>query len=161
MRAAGCLAKPVCGQQQQQQQSVWSCGRGRGVRLAAPLSAASRCLLHLHTSLRPHSRDLADVRPVPRIAAPGISASPSEDNLRYFNVMILGPQSSPFEGTVPGRRHPPPRAARSGLDASRAAGICACSCTHLVSVQAVQTLRSPGSVPHRWLCACPRCAVMQ
>lgn len=32
--------------------------------------------------------------------APGISASPSEDNLRYFNVMILGPQSSPYEGGV-------------------------------------------------------------
>jgi hypothetical protein len=31
-------------------------------------------------------------------AAPGISASPSEDNLRYFNVMILGPTSSPYEG---------------------------------------------------------------
>eukprot|EP00878_Enallax_costatus_P043477 GHUV01051472.1.p1 GENE.GHUV01051472.1~~GHUV01051472.1.p1 ORF type:complete len:145 (+),score=15.40 GHUV01051472.1:64-498(+) len=33
-------------------------------------------------------------------AAPGISASPSEDNLRYFNVMILGPTSSPYEGGV-------------------------------------------------------------
>eukprot|EP00879_Flechtneria_rotunda_P004533 GHRR01004788.1.p1 GENE.GHRR01004788.1~~GHRR01004788.1.p1 ORF type:complete len:157 (+),score=30.98 GHRR01004788.1:195-665(+) len=32
--------------------------------------------------------------------APGISASPSEDNLRYFNVMILGPTSSPYEGGV-------------------------------------------------------------
>lgn len=32
--------------------------------------------------------------------APGISASPSEDNLRYFNVMILGPNSSPYEGGV-------------------------------------------------------------
>ena len=31
-------------------------------------------------------------------AAPGISASPAEDNLRYFNVMILGPQQSPYEG---------------------------------------------------------------
>lgn len=34
------------------------------------------------------------------VAAPGISASPSEDNLRYFNVMILGPQSSPYEGVL-------------------------------------------------------------
>jgi len=34
-------------------------------------------------------------------AAPGISASPSEDNLRYFNVMILGPTSSPYEGKEP------------------------------------------------------------
>ncbi|PNW88372.1 hypothetical protein CHLRE_01g026600v5 [Chlamydomonas reinhardtii] len=32
--------------------------------------------------------------------APGISASPSEENLRYFNVMILGPQQSPYEGGV-------------------------------------------------------------
>ncbi|KAJ6298178.1 hypothetical protein OIU76_019338 [Salix suchowensis] len=30
--------------------------------------------------------------------APGISASPSEDNMRYFNVMILGPTQSPYEG---------------------------------------------------------------
>ena len=33
-------------------------------------------------------------------AAPGISASPAEDNLRYFNVMILGPQQSPYEGAL-------------------------------------------------------------
>lgn len=32
--------------------------------------------------------------------APGISASPSEENLRYFNVMILGPTTSPYEGGV-------------------------------------------------------------
>jgi hypothetical protein len=31
-------------------------------------------------------------------AAPGISASPSEENMRYFNVMILGPAQSPYEG---------------------------------------------------------------
>lgn len=31
-------------------------------------------------------------------AAPGISASPSEENLRYFNVIILGPQNTPYEG---------------------------------------------------------------
>ncbi|KAL3016471.1 hypothetical protein AAZX31_06G215000 [Glycine max] len=30
--------------------------------------------------------------------APGISASPSEENMRYFNVMILGPTQSPYEG---------------------------------------------------------------
>lgn len=34
-------------------------------------------------------------------AAPGISASPSEENMRYFNVMILGPAQSPYEGTAP------------------------------------------------------------
>ncbi|TYI68644.1 hypothetical protein E1A91_D08G103100v1, partial [Gossypium mustelinum] len=32
--------------------------------------------------------------------APGISASPSEDYMRYFNVMILGPTQSPYEGGV-------------------------------------------------------------
>ncbi|XVF88026.1 hypothetical protein PTKIN_Ptkin19aG0016300 [Pterospermum kingtungense] len=32
--------------------------------------------------------------------APGISASPSEDNMRYFNVMIFGPTQSPYEGGV-------------------------------------------------------------
>jgi hypothetical protein len=32
-------------------------------------------------------------------AAPGISATPHEDNLRYFNVVMEGPQSSPYEGT--------------------------------------------------------------
>lgn len=31
-------------------------------------------------------------------AVPGISAAPSEDNLRYFNVIILGPEDSPFQG---------------------------------------------------------------
>ncbi|KAL5228539.1 hypothetical protein ABZP36_016804 [Zizania latifolia] len=35
--------------------------------------------------------------------APGISASPSEENMRYFNVMILGPAQSPYEGTIPPR----------------------------------------------------------
>ncbi|CAN6879352.1 unnamed protein product [Brassica oleracea] len=34
------------------------------------------------------------------VAAPGISASPSEENMRYFNVMILGPTQSPYEGGV-------------------------------------------------------------
>nr|GMD28411.1 Ubiquitin-conjugating enzyme E2 36 [Ipomoea batatas] len=32
--------------------------------------------------------------------SPGISASPSEENMRYFNVMILGPTQSPYEGGV-------------------------------------------------------------
>lgn len=30
--------------------------------------------------------------------APGISAVPYQDNLRYFNVMILGPEGSPYTG---------------------------------------------------------------
>ncbi|XP_024542929.1 ubiquitin-conjugating enzyme E2 35 isoform X1 [Selaginella moellendorffii] len=32
--------------------------------------------------------------------AEGISASPAEDNLRYFSVMILGPAQSPYEGKI-------------------------------------------------------------
>ncbi|KAI8144704.1 ubiquitin-conjugating enzyme E2 N [Fennellomyces sp. T-0311] len=32
--------------------------------------------------------------------APGISATPHEDNLRYFDVIIAGPTQSPFEGGV-------------------------------------------------------------
>jgi len=32
--------------------------------------------------------------------APGISALPYEDNLRYFNVIIAGPSSSPYEGGI-------------------------------------------------------------
>merc|ERR1712188_345383 len=32
--------------------------------------------------------------------SPGISASPSEENARYFNGMIIGPTTSPYEGGV-------------------------------------------------------------
>jgi len=32
--------------------------------------------------------------------APGITAEPHSDNLRYFNVTIAGPSGSPFEGGV-------------------------------------------------------------
>eukprot|EP00211_Chloroparvula_japonica_P009679 CAMPEP_0119131078 /NCGR_PEP_ID=MMETSP1310-20130426/9394_1 /TAXON_ID=464262 /ORGANISM="Genus nov. species nov., Strain RCC2339" /LENGTH=153 /DNA_ID=CAMNT_0007121631 /DNA_START=122 /DNA_END=583 /DNA_ORIENTATION=- len=32
--------------------------------------------------------------------APGISARPHEDNLRYFDVIIAGPSQSPYEGGV-------------------------------------------------------------
>ncbi|KAL1413305.1 ubiquitin-conjugating enzyme E2 N [Vanrija albida] len=31
---------------------------------------------------------------------PGITAAPHEDNLRYFDVTIAGPESSPYEGGV-------------------------------------------------------------
>ncbi len=31
--------------------------------------------------------------------APGISAAPHEDNLRYFDVTIQGPDGSPFQST--------------------------------------------------------------
>ena len=32
--------------------------------------------------------------------APGIQATPHEDNLRYFNVIMSGPAQSPFEGML-------------------------------------------------------------
>merc|ERR1711937_726411 len=32
--------------------------------------------------------------------APGISATPYQDNLRYFNVIIAGPDDSPYQGGV-------------------------------------------------------------
>ena len=32
------------------------------------------------------------------IIVPGVSATPYEDNLRYFNVAIAGPNDSPYEG---------------------------------------------------------------
>jgi ubiquitin-conjugating enzyme E2 N len=35
------------------------------------------------------------------ISAPGISAQPFQDNMRYFNVIIAGPQGSAYEGTLP------------------------------------------------------------
>lgn len=31
------------------------------------------------------------------VTVAGISATPYEDNLRYFQVVIAGPQSSPYE----------------------------------------------------------------
>jgi ubiquitin-protein ligase len=33
-------------------------------------------------------------------SVPGISAVPHEDNLRYFDVEIHGPSSSPYEGGI-------------------------------------------------------------
>ncbi|THG19024.1 hypothetical protein TEA_008762 [Camellia sinensis var. sinensis] len=50
-----------------------------------------------------HQDEICDVVETQRLLsepAPGISASPSEDNMRYFNVMILGPTQSPYEGGV-------------------------------------------------------------
>lgn len=35
--------------------------------------------------------------------APGITAEPHEDNLRYFDVRIKGPDGSPFQSTPPCR----------------------------------------------------------
>lgn len=40
--------------------------------------------------------------------APGISAIPHEDNLRYFDVVIEGPSGSPFEGAFESPKEAPP-----------------------------------------------------
>ena len=32
------------------------------------------------------------------LSVPGVSATPYEDNMRYFNVVIAGPSDSPYEG---------------------------------------------------------------
>ena len=37
--------------------------------------------------------------------APGITASPHEDNLRYFDVTIQGPDGSPFQSASPSPSH--------------------------------------------------------
>ena len=34
------------------------------------------------------------------VTVPGISATPTEENLRYFQVIIIGPMQSPFEGEL-------------------------------------------------------------
>lgn len=54
----------------------------------------------MRSSLYPGFGDVSSVLICFVSPAPGISASPSEENLRYFNVMILGPSQSPYEGTV-------------------------------------------------------------
>lgn len=43
-------------------------------------------------------RILKETERLTKEAPPGISATPHEDNLRYFEVLIAGPQSSPYEG---------------------------------------------------------------
>ncbi|KAL5199038.1 hypothetical protein ABZP36_002550 [Zizania latifolia] len=45
--------------------------------------------------------------------AAGISASPWEENMRYFNVMILGPAQSPYE-ELKNPLHPPDHHRRQG-----------------------------------------------
>lgn len=40
----------------------------------------------------------ADLTPFPSV--PGISAVPHEENLRYFDVTIDGPDSSPYQGAT-------------------------------------------------------------
>ena len=49
-----------------------------------------------HVVERPCPRDQETERLVAD-PAPGISAAPHEDNLRYFDVTIQGPDGSPFQ----------------------------------------------------------------
>ena len=48
----------------------------------------------------PVARGIQETQRLLAEPAPGISASPSEENARYFNVMIIGPTTSPYEGGV-------------------------------------------------------------
>jgi len=45
-------------------------------------------------------RILKETERLMKEAPPGISAIPHAENLRYFDVQITGPQSSPFEGGI-------------------------------------------------------------
>lgn len=49
---------------------------------------------------------------------PGISAAPHDDNLRYFDVTIQGPDGSPFQSTSPSLL-----AVRSSLPDARVDGV--------------------------------------
>ena len=53
-------------------------------------------------------------------AAPGISAKPYEDNLRYFHVQIEGPQQSAYEGESRSAAAAAPRACHDVLQSSSA-----------------------------------------
>eukprot|EP01121_Diplochlamys_sp_Union-15-3_P022507 TRINITY_DN9609_c0_g1_i1.p1 TRINITY_DN9609_c0_g1~~TRINITY_DN9609_c0_g1_i1.p1 ORF type:complete len:154 (-),score=24.67 TRINITY_DN9609_c0_g1_i1:93-554(-) len=46
------------------------------------------------------TRIIKETQSLSKEPAPGISAHPHPDNLRYFHVMIAGPQGSPYEGGV-------------------------------------------------------------
>jgi len=44
------------------------------------------------------TRVLKEIQRLVNDPVPGISASPHQDNLRYFDVIIAGPSASPYEG---------------------------------------------------------------
>lgn len=50
--------------------------------------------------LPPHSPPQKETERLIAEPAPGISATPHEDNLRYFDVVMEGPSTSPFEGGI-------------------------------------------------------------
>lgn len=62
------------------------------------------CVARLLTSPHfhiPSSHPPTTPTPTYQLTVPGISAQPYEDNCRYFNVVIGGPESSPYEGACP------------------------------------------------------------
>jgi len=59
---------------------------------------AAGCIVRRFSILCPRRAHPCSSAPLPLVAAPGISATPYADNLRYFNVLIEGPNSSPYEG---------------------------------------------------------------
>ena len=69
-------------------------------RTAARRAARSN---RAHTTQRNTQRTRTNAQETQRLVsepAPGISATPHENNLRYFDVVIAGPSSSPYEGGV-------------------------------------------------------------
>ena len=75
---------------------------------ATPRRACCRALLSSAVAsppLRPSPAETVAVGPA--VAAPGISATPYQDNLRYFNVIIAGPASSPYQNVRHAARKTP------------------------------------------------------
>ncbi len=46
-------------------------------------------------------RIVKETQKIVQDAPPGISAHPSEDNMRHFDVIMAGPVGSPYEGAPP------------------------------------------------------------
>ncbi|KAI0946844.1 Ubiquitin-conjugating enzyme E2 35 [Taiwanofungus camphoratus] len=57
-------------------------------------------LLHKHPTMSLPKRIIKETERLVADPAPGISAAPHEDNLRYFDVTIQGPDGSPFQNGV-------------------------------------------------------------
>nr|GMC72601.1 ubiquitin-conjugating enzyme E2 36 [Ipomoea batatas] len=78
--------------------TFWSFEEPEQQRVAARMGKAE--FLDPLTETWPERLDPPETQRLLSEPAPGISASPSEENMRYFNVMILGPTQSPYEGGV-------------------------------------------------------------
>ena len=62
-----------------------------------PLPCTDACLPAAERMLIMHSASRGFTPAMALFAAVGISATPFQDNLRHFNVLVTGPQSSPYE----------------------------------------------------------------